>query len=207
MEDPLRLIVLAADPMIRAVLAAQLGTWRGVEVVGQTGAEAGDGAELQAEFGPADAIVWDWGWEQAAEPVELPGEPLPLVALVNDAEDAAEAWAAGVRGILSREISLERIISAARASVAGLVVIAPEYASALSAPSTTADGPREDLTLRERDVLRLLAEGLTNKAIAQQLDISDHTVKFHVTAIMSKLGAQSRTEAVVRATRLGLLSL
>lgn len=207
MEDPLRLIVLAADPMIRAVLAAQLGTWPGIEVVGQTGAGAGDGAELQAEFGHADALVWDWGWEQTAETVELPGEPLPLVALVNDAEDVAEAWAAGVRAILSRDLSLERIIAAARASIAGLIVVAPEYASVLSTVPASADEPRGELTVRERDVLHLLAEGLTNKAIAQRLAISDHTVKFHVTAIMSKLGAQSRTEAVVRATRLGLLSL
>jgi two-component system, NarL family, nitrate/nitrite response regulator NarL len=56
-------------------------------------------------------------------------------------------------------------------------------------------------------VLRLLAEGLTNKAIAQRLEISDHTVKFHVNAILGKLNAQSRTDAVVRATRRGWLSL
>jgi DNA-binding NarL/FixJ family response regulator len=57
------------------------------------------------------------------------------------------------------------------------------------------------------DVLGLLAEGLSNKAMAQRLDVSEHTVKFHLNAIMSKLGAQSRTEAVVLATRLGLVSL
>jgi DNA-binding NarL/FixJ family response regulator len=57
------------------------------------------------------------------------------------------------------------------------------------------------------EVLQLLAEGLANKAIAHRLDISDHTVKFHVNAILSKFGAQSRTEAVVRATRLGLILL
>jgi DNA-binding NarL/FixJ family response regulator len=65
----------------------------------------------------------------------------------------------------------------------------------------------EELTPRETEVLQLLADGLTNKAIAQRLGISDHTVKFHVNAVLGKLGAQSRTEAVVRATRLGLLHL
>ena len=65
----------------------------------------------------------------------------------------------------------------------------------------------EELTPRETEVLELMADGLTNKAIAQRLGISDHTVKFHVNAILGKLGAQSRTEAVVRATRLGLLFL
>jgi DNA-binding NarL/FixJ family response regulator len=65
----------------------------------------------------------------------------------------------------------------------------------------------EDLTPRETEVLQLLADGLTNKAIAQRLGISDHTVKFHVNSVLGKLGAQSRTEAVVRASRLGLLLL
>jgi len=63
------------------------------------------------------------------------------------------------------------------------------------------------LTPREQEVLQLLAEGLPNKAIASQLSISEHTVKFHVNAIMGKLGAQSRTEAVTRATRAGLILL
>jgi len=65
----------------------------------------------------------------------------------------------------------------------------------------------EELTAREMEVLQLLAEGLPNKSIAQRLDISEHTVKFHVNAILRKLEAQSRTEAVVQATRLGLILL
>ena len=67
--------------------------------------------------------------------------------------------------------------------------------------------PVENLTPRELEVLQLLAEGLPNKTIARRLEISEHTVKFHVNAIMSKLNAQSRTEAVVRATQLGLILL
>jgi DNA-binding NarL/FixJ family response regulator len=65
----------------------------------------------------------------------------------------------------------------------------------------------EPLSARERDVLRLMAEGLSNKLIARDLGISEHTVKYHVNAILGKLGAQSRTEAVVRATRIGLILL
>ena len=65
----------------------------------------------------------------------------------------------------------------------------------------------EDLTPREHEVLQLLAEGLPNKAIARKLGISEHTVKFHINAILGKLGAGSRTEAVVLATRLGLVLL
>ncbi len=65
----------------------------------------------------------------------------------------------------------------------------------------------EPLSSRELDVLRGLAEGLSNKQIARALGISEHTVKFHINAILGKLGAQSRTEAVVRATRAGLILL
>jgi DNA-binding NarL/FixJ family response regulator len=67
--------------------------------------------------------------------------------------------------------------------------------------------PSDPLTPREQEVLQLLAEGLPNKVIAQRLTISEHTVKFHINAILGKLGAQSRTDAVVRATRSGLLLL
>ena len=68
-------------------------------------------------------------------------------------------------------------------------------------PSSSA----RDLTPRELEVLRLLAEGLPNKTVAHRLEISEHTVKFHVNSLLAKLGAQSRTDAVVRATRLGLV--
>ena len=79
----------------------------------------------------------------------------------------------------------------------------------LSAPEPDPDlgVDLEPLTPRERDVLGLLAEGLPNKAIAKRLRISDHTVKFHLNAVLGKLGATSRTEAVTKAVRAGLLTL
>ena len=67
--------------------------------------------------------------------------------------------------------------------------------------------PGEQMTRRERDVLALLGDGLGNRAIAERLGISDHTVKFHVAAVLAKLGAESRTEAIVQAARLGLVIL
>ena len=90
------------------------------------------------------------------------------------------------------------------------MVLEPELASA---PLGSPAGPLpvadeiDDLTAREREVLTLVAIGLTNKAIAQRLTISDHTVKFHVAAILAKLGAESRTEAVHLAARRGMLTL
>jgi two-component system nitrate/nitrite response regulator NarL len=90
-------------------------------------------------------------------------------------------------------------------------VLDESFAAALlgdlrDAPATAADLP-ESLTPREAEVLQLLTQGLPNKGIAQRLGISDHTVKFHVNAILGKLGVQSRGEAIVRAVRLGLVAL
>jgi DNA-binding NarL/FixJ family response regulator len=102
----------------------------------------------------------------------------------------------------------DKLVAAAQAVANGLAVVEPKLTSALL-PAIDSDDFTldEPLTPREMQVLQRLAEGLTNKAIAQELGISEHTIKFHVNAIMGKLQAQSRTEAVVRAPRLGLIHL
>ena len=124
---------------------------------------------------------------------------------------AMRAWRGGARGLLPREVQADTLLSALPDLGRGLVVLDASFAGdlLLSAQPKTAAGERlvEDLTARELEVLQLLAEGLPNKTIAQRLGVSDHTIKFHVNAILGKLGAQSRTEAVVRATRLGLIVL
>lgn len=99
-------------------------------------------------------------------------------------------------------------MAAVDALLAGLIVLAADFSHLLAATAPSAvEDALNPLTAREREVLNLLAAGLTNRAIAQQLDISPHTIKYHVNAIMSKLNAQSRTEAVVRATQRGLIAL
>ena len=95
--------------------------------------------------------------------------------------------------------------AAAAAVLQNLLVFDEELATPAPAATFDLKSPVEALSARELDVLRCMAEGLSNKQIARDLDISEHTVKFHVNAILGKLGAQSRTEAVVRATRAGLI--
>jgi DNA-binding NarL/FixJ family response regulator len=130
------------------------------------------------------------------------------VVLLADEAQAAEARLAGARGLLLRDTGAERLATALAAAAQGLVVLDPSLAASLLASRDPSSSTLvEDLTPREQEVLRLLAEGLPNKAIALRLGISEHTVKFHVNAVLGKLGAQSRTEAVVRATRLGLILL
>jgi DNA-binding NarL/FixJ family response regulator len=122
--------------------------------------------------------------------------------------EASDAYTAGARGLLLRETLSATLGAAVRAIIRGLIVSDSELSEGI--PAFKAEERPfllEELTPRELDVLSLLAEGLTNKAIAQRLRISEYTVKFHVNTIFRKLGAQSRTEAVVRAARLGLITL
>ena len=125
---------------------------------------------------------------------------VPTLVLLGDGADALEAIAAGARGAISRSSSPSRIHAALRAIGEGLIVID-------RGPSRDAEPLSDPLTAREQDVLHLLASGLTNKEIATRLGITDHTVKFHVNAILGKLGAETRTEAVVHAAKLGIVVL
>jgi DNA-binding NarL/FixJ family response regulator len=136
------------------------------------------------------------------------GEEIPIIALLPNDMEASDAYTAGARGLLMREARVETLAAAVRAVLRGLLVSDSELSEGIPAFKTQ-ERPflLEELTPRELDVLSLLTEGLTNKAIAQRLGISEYTVKFHVNTIFRKLGAQSRTEAAVRAARLGLIPL
>jgi DNA-binding NarL/FixJ family response regulator len=209
MEETLRIIVLADDPLIRAGLAALAAALPGCIVVAQGSGELLFEAAAGLSEVPADLIIWDAGWgaDERDSEERLDGA-VPVLALVPDEEAAAAVWRFGGRSVVLRDMEEGRLAAAVTSAAAGLVVLAPSLVTALTRGEATADpAVGVELTPREIEVLALLAEGLTNKAIALQLTISDHTVKFHVNAILNKLDAQSRTDAVVRATRLGLISL
>ncbi|MGB2668862.1 MAG: response regulator transcription factor [Candidatus Acidiferrum sp.] len=135
-----------------------------------------------------------------------------LVLLIDQAspDSVNRAIRAGVRGILPAEVEAEQLAAALEAVVRGLVAIHPsEIQASRTAASANADIVEavEPLTVRERDVLQMLSQGLGNKEIAARLKISEHTVKFHVASILGKLGASTRTEAVSVALRRGLILL
>lgn len=206
--DNLSLLLVSDDPLARAGLAYLLTEQLECQIVDQMSSQTWfDQPEFDTEFLP-DVIVWDVGWELSPFVSEFIISDLPVLALVSDAELAAEIWAAGVRVILRREVVPEQLQAALQAAMLGLAVLDPTFVSQLSVIADSGESSiEESLTPRELEVLHLLAEGKTNKAIAQELEVSSHTVKFHVTSLMGKLNAQSRTEAVVRATRLGLIAL
>lgn len=118
-------------------------------------------------------------------------------------------------GTLLRDATTDEIVAAIRGVASGLFILDRRLASDLLSSTERVAAPaserlttnEESLTARELEVLQLLAQGLPNKTIATRLHISEHTAKFHVSAIMMKLGAASRTEAVTRGARLGLLIL
>ena len=205
----LRVLVVAGDPLARAGLATLLANQPGCEVVGQVAGDA-DLPDALDVYRP-DVLVWDLGWEpsQALDALsDLRDDgPLHVVALLPDESYASEAWSAGARGLLLRDADPGMLAASLIAVAQGLVTLHPGMA-AIPIPREQTPTPLDvELTPRENEVLRLMAEGLTNKSIAYNLDISEHTVKFHVNAILSKLSAQSRTEAVMQATRLGLIPL
>ncbi len=206
------MIVIAGDPLARAGLAALLSQG-GCAVVGQVAGDA-DSLTQVALYHP-EVVLWDLGWDPTVE-LETGLELLsacsdagwPVVALLPDETHVAEVWTTGVNGVLRRGVDSEALIAALEATVRGLLVLDPGLVDPpLPSRQPTRELMVEELTPREIEVLQLLADGLTNRAIAQRLGISDHTVKFHVNAIFGKLGAQSRTDAAVRATRLGLILL
>lgn len=209
----LRLLIVAADPLVRAGLATLLSGQAGVQIVGQV--DAGQTLPAEIDIYQPELIVWDLGWDPAGSLAlleELAGDQeldgVPVLALIPDEEPAGLAWSAGARGLLFRDVTAPRLLAAIQAITQDLAAVEPALMAGLMVSASFEEpAPAEDLTPRELEVLQLLAEGLANRAIAQELAISEHTVKFHVNAIMSKLSAQSRTAAVVRATRLGLILL
>ena len=141
---------------------------------------------------------------------------IALVVLLDGTEkqEIVRALSAGARGVLDRSASRNEIIAAVKAVTAGLVVVAPQHIAPLfnEAPFADAlakvnDAGHARLTARELEVLVAMADGASNKAIARRLGISFHTAKFHVAAILAKLDADSRTEAVAKAAQLGLVML
>src|SRR5882757_8385072 len=139
---------------------------------------------------------------------------IPIVVLIDRAEAAwiARVLRRGVKAILPRSASSAEIVWAIQAANAGLFLFDANTAEQLtnrfrSAPMPEPSQLVEELTVRELEILRKLAEGLGNKQIASSLAISEHTVKFHISSILDKLGASSRTEAVTIGIRMGLVLL
>lgn len=197
-SDPIKVALLTDDPLLRAGLSSLLAQVGSIDVV------EGDGAEV---------ALWDAGNDASktlSRLAELRTMQMPVVAVVGDPAHTAPAIAAGARGVVLRDQVGPGIHAALAAVRSGLTVMDTQLASTLVPTQPIrehAPKGKGELTERERQVVQLLSEGLSNKLIADRLGISDHTAKFHVNGVMMKLGASTRTEAVVEAMRRGLIKL
>jgi DNA-binding NarL/FixJ family response regulator len=213
-EGEARIRILVADdhPMLREGLVAVLGTQPDFEVVG----EAADGSEAVrlAETLRPDVILLDLempGVDGVAALEELRDAGSTSRAIVFTAYDTDQrilgALRAGARGYLLKGASRTEIFDAIRTVHAGGSLLEPGVTTRLLDQLRENSELREPLTPRELEVLVLISEGLHNSEIAGRLFVTERTVKFHVSSILAKLGADNRTEAVALATRRGLIRM
>jgi len=201
-------LLLGEDALTRGGAAAVLAAQPLVEVAGQGALDEAPG--LLGEGLDVEVVCWDAaGDATAAERLLAAAGQVPVLALTGPRAAAADLWRAGVRSLLDRGSTGAALAAALHATSLGLAVVGPAQATSFlrPAPAEVDEEGAGALTAREREVLALLAEGLGNKAIAARLGVSDHTAKFHVNAILGKLGASSRAEALVLAVRRGLVAL
>lgn len=212
---PIRILVADDHPVVRDGLIAILSTQADFEVVG----EAANGLEVvqQGRALQPDVVLLDLempelhGVEALHQLHEISPNTRVLVFTAFDTDERIlGAVRAGARGYLLKGVPREEIFNAVRVVHSGGSLLQPVVASRLIRQVSQRGAVERtslQLTPRERDVLRLLARGLQNKEIAGELDITERTVKFHVGALMRKLGAGNRTEAVKLAAQRGLIDL
>jgi DNA-binding NarL/FixJ family response regulator len=193
MKEARRVVLIGGDELVLGGLARlldQTDGWRAT-------------SSLEAR---PDAVLVDVEDGRPSESLRSLALRYPVLALASDPARAREALASGARGVVSRRTTDARLSRALDSILEGLIVIDEELAEDALRPPARPLGSHETLTPRELEVLELLASGLSNKEIAERLGVSFHTVKFHVNAILGKLGAASRAEAVALAAKAGLLS-
>lgn len=210
----IRVLIVAHSPIMQTGLEAMLLHEPTLQIVGRIGNLAA--LEQSYRTQQPDVIVLEFALLTDAdrEQLKILKTEVAIALLVAPTESFAAAMflQSGVHAILPTDVTPDEIVLTLTAIAAGLIVLHPDVSETwLQSFSQTGEPeiPAEDLsallTRREIEVLQLLATGLGNRAIARQLNISEHTVKFHISSIFSKLNASSRTEAVTLAMRQGLI--
>jgi len=206
---PIRILIADDHSVVRQGLKMFLALDPELEVIGEAenGAEA---VKLAGELRP-DVVLMDllmpvMDGITAIENIRATLPDIEVLAVTSVLEDTAviRAIRAGAIGYMLKDTQADELCRAIKAAAAGQVQLSPEAASRLLREVRAPESP-EALTDRETDVLRLLARGLANKEIAQELSIGEKTVKTHVSHILSKLGVASRTQAALYAARVGLV--
>jgi len=200
----IRVLIAARSAVNRAGLEALLASSPGISLAGSDPDLSG------VEALRPDVVLADFAADDLPAPAE--GGASVMVLLTNQDQPAwtGEALRLGVRALLPRNAGAAEILAAVEAAANGMAVLDPRELETLLAGAPVpapAGGSTPELTAREMDVLRLLAEGAANKTIAWKLNISEHTAKYHVASILGKLNASTRAEAVAVGMRRGLILL
>ncbi|RSN61019.1 DNA-binding response regulator [Amycolatopsis sp. WAC 04182] len=207
-EPPIRLLLADDHPIVRAGLRAVLETEPGLVVSAE--AATAEEAVVRAAEGDIDVVLMDLrfgsgmtGAEATAAITARPDAPRVLIVTTYDTDaDTLPAIEAGATGYLLKDAPPEDLAAAVRTAAAGRTTLAPTVADRLMNRMRM---PATALTLREIEVLVLVADGLSNRAIADRLHLTEGTVKSHLARSYTKLGVDSRTAAVATATDLGLI--
>lgn len=210
----MRILLIDDHALFRVGLQGLLER-RGIDVVAAVGTGR-EGLRLAQELSP-DIILLDMrmpGMDgmDVLQRLRENGVTIPIVMLTTSSEerDLLAALRAGAQGYLLKDMEPDELVAALAEIAAGKTVVAPHLTGVLisaikgDTPSVARRGALSELTPREQEILRYLAEGRSNKVIAKHLGISDGTVKLHVKAILRKLGVHSRVEAAVFAVEQGL---
>jgi two-component system, NarL family, response regulator YdfI len=198
-----RVLIAAPSAVVRAGLEALVASNPALELVGSF-PDLGSVEVLQPEV-----VLAALPFEELGPP---PDGTAPAIVLLTGEQQPVwtrEALRVGVRAVLPGDASAAEVMAAVDAAASGLAVLDPrdlENLLSTSAPASLA-GEAPVLTARELEVLRMMSEGAANKIIAWKLNISEHTVKFHVASILNKLNAATRTEAVAIGMRKGMILL
>jgi NarL family two-component system response regulator LiaR len=200
----IRVMLVDDHAMVRSGLAGFLMVYDDLELAGE--ASSGESAIGECDRAAPDVILMDlvmpgMSGAEATRRIRERHPATQVIALTSFKEDelVQGALAAGAIGYLLKNVTADELAEAIRAAYHGKPTLAPEAAQALIRATTQPPEIGHDLTEREREVLALLVEGHTNPQIADRLVVSRSTVKFHVSSVLSKLGASSRTAAVALA--------
>jgi len=207
---PIQILIVDDHEIIRRGLSALLKTNTDFELIG----EAANGlqaleqcARLQPDIILMDIRMPHMDGLQATQRIRADYPNIRVIILTgsDDPRVVTSAMQAGAIGYLEKDISSEHLATAIRAAYQGNRTLSPAATQALVSAATEPPEPIYDLTEREADVLALMVKGLTNPEIARQLSVSRSTVKYHISAILAKLGVVNRSEAVAFALKNRLL--